>query len=121
MSIISFANTTQALLAGRKTCTRREWSERHAAQFHTGDLVTAYNKNPRNGGKPVAIIQLLGAPKVEGVPPDSDFEAEGFAYMKEHGLTLFGGQDPQLVFHSWKQGDYRDLFVVRFKLVEVLP
>jgi hypothetical protein len=120
VKIISFAETTPALLAGRKTCTRRQWNPRYAAQFRPGDLVQAYDKNPRNGGKPVAVIEVLGRPVLSTYLPETDWEAEGFAYMEEEGLTLFGGATPQQVWDQWKAfGGLRGLYEVRFKVVKV--
>ncbi|MBW2053822.1 MAG: ASCH domain-containing protein [Deltaproteobacteria bacterium] len=49
MKIVSFAWTTEALLAGRKTVTRRCWNERYAGRFKSGDLVQAYDRNPSGG------------------------------------------------------------------------
>lgn len=40
MKIISFAETTPALLADAKTVTRREWAEKHARSFKAGERVT---------------------------------------------------------------------------------
>lgn len=34
MNIISFAWTTEALLCGQKSVTRRDWSDNYAAKFH---------------------------------------------------------------------------------------
>src|SRR3990167_3098984 len=105
MRIISFAETTPALLAGRKTCTRRAWKSSYARQFHFGARVLAYDKSPRAGGKPVAIIELSAWPvlsdKLRLPLPLTDWEAEGFAYMEEHGLALFGGATPRQVWDSW--------------------
>ena len=58
MQIISFALTTDALLACQKTVTRRDWPDKYAAQFQVGNLVQAYDKSPRNGGRCVAIIRI---------------------------------------------------------------
>ena len=57
--IISFAWTTAALLDGRKTVTRREWSDAHAAKFKPGDLVDAYDRSPRFKGKKVGVIRII--------------------------------------------------------------
>lgn len=38
MKNISFAWTTDALLAGRKTCTCRDWERDYAERFKAGDL-----------------------------------------------------------------------------------
>ena len=44
--IISFAKTTGALLAGKKTVTRRDWPESHAKKYKAGDVAIAYDKQP---------------------------------------------------------------------------
>ena len=124
MKIISFAETTEALLAGRKTCTRREWTQHHALLFHRSELVQAYNTSPRAGGHRVGMVQLTGYPvltrKGDNLPPE-DWEGEGFAYMEEHGLTLFHGQTPRQVWEEWSQpGGTAGLWVVRFRLVNGL-
>lgn len=120
--IISFAETTPALLAGEKTVTRRDWKSTFAAAWKAGDEAIAYSKNPRNGGKPVARIRLTDAPYLESSErvPYADFVHEGFAYLRDHGLTLFGGSTPDEVWEDWHR-NWRDLWVVRFELLEVLP
>jgi len=68
MRIVSFAWTTEALLAGLKTVTRRFWKDSHARRFHKGDLVQAWNKSPWctrwEGPRPrkVATIHLTADP-----------------------------------------------------------
>ncbi|MFA7248069.1 MAG: hypothetical protein WC273_00375 [Dehalococcoidia bacterium] len=122
MRIISFAETTPALLAGRKTVTRREWKESYAYALNPGDLLQAWDKNPRTGkGKRVGTIRLTAAPRLEAARdvPDEDWEGEGFAYLAEHGLTLFGGATPREVFDGWRRST-NSLWVVRFELVELL-
>jgi uncharacterized protein YqfB (UPF0267 family) len=57
--IISFAKTTGALLAGKKTVTRRDWPDSHAAKFKPGAVAMAYDKQPMYGGRPVARIEIL--------------------------------------------------------------
>ncbi len=122
MRIISFSDTTEALLAGRKTVTRRQWKDTYAKTFHEGEYVQAYNKNPRNGGKPVAIIQLTQAPYLDARLLTTDWEAEGFAYMEEHGLTLFGGKTPRQIWEHWQvAGNLVGFYVVNFRLVKELP
>jgi len=117
MKIISFAWTTPALLANRKTVTRREWSEDYARRFKADDLVAAYDKNPRNGGKQVATIRLTCDPYLE--PPNqmpiSDFEAEGFAYLAEQGM-LFEGYDPRKFFQLWRAA-IDPVWVIRFQKI----
>lgn len=84
--LISFAWTTPALLAGRKTCTRRTWAASHAAKFKIGTIVSAYDRLPRIGGRKVATIRITTDPILERLAsaPLSDFDAEGFRYFSEH-------------------------------------
>lgn len=125
MKIISFAYTTPALLAGRKTVTRRNWKPGYAASFRAGERILAYDRSPRIGGKPAAIIELTDRPKYEAdsAVPDSDYEAEGFAYLNEHPELLPKPEDRARVtpagFIAWKCGPYWS-WVVRFKLIQVL-
>lgn len=123
MRIITFAETTAALLAGAKTCTRREWKPNYARTFAAGEVLQAWDKNPRTGkGKRVGTIRLTAAPvlqRANEIPP-SDWEAEGFAYMQHYGLTLFDGATTTEVFNGWRNApDSVMLWVVRFKLIGV--
>jgi hypothetical protein len=115
--IISFAWTTPALLAGRKTVTRREWDTDYALRFQEGELVAAYDRSPRAKGKQVATVRLTRAPYVEEAAkaPDDDWEGEGFAYLTERGFTLHG-LSPREMWDGWK-ADNPLLWVVRFEVV----
>jgi uncharacterized protein YqfB (UPF0267 family) len=121
VKVISFAWTTPALVAGRKTVTRREWSDAYAARFHEGDLIQAWNRQPRfKGAQRVATIRLTADPYPERLCdiPDEDWEGEGFAYLTDIGATVQKITPIELWAH-WKVTDDR-LYVVRFELVEVL-
>lgn len=120
MKIISFAWTTPALLAGVKTVTRRQWAPRHAEAYRAGDLIAAYDRSPRYRGHQVAVIRLTKDvyPEPSDLVPESDWEAEGFAWMQERALYV-DGVSPQILWRSWKLHP-KDFFVVRFELVEVL-
>lgn len=119
MRIVSFGHTTAALLAGQKTVTRRDWKPQHAARFHKGDLCAAYNMSPRNGGKQVAVIRIARAPYLEPSRdiPDEDWQAEGFQYLTDAEVRVFG-MWPADVWTDWHVNP-RDLWVVRFEIVEV--
>ena len=119
--IISFAWTTPALLAGRKTVTRRDWTKAYAHRFHAGELEQAWDRTPRIGGHQVAIIRLVFAPYPghTGMMPKSDYEAEGFAYLEEQGL-LCDGMHPRIFWQAWKAADL-PLYVVRFGLESITP
>lgn len=120
MKIISFAHTTPALLAGRKTVTRREWEFHYAQSFHEGERLQAWNHNPRvKGARRVGIIRLTAKPVLSNEFPDSDFEAEGFAYFEEQGdETTVLGLPARELWAKW-QRERPSFWVVRFELVEV--
>lgn len=134
--IISFGWTTPALLAGAKTCTRRNWNDRYARSFRPGEVCTAYDRNPRVHGKPVARIQIESV-SPERVPmikaPPSDYAKEGFLWFDQHpeerekalpklmaGLSLqrYRAITMAELFESWVTSG-QSLYVVRFKLLEV--
>jgi hypothetical protein len=119
MRIISFGWTVEALISGRKACTRRAWKDAYAARFHAGDLLAAYDRSPRFGGKQVAVIRLTAAPKKEstGAAPASDYEAEGFAFLEERGLKV-DRLAPKALWRAWHLQP-RMMWVVRFELVSV--
>jgi len=110
MKIISFAWTTEALLAGKKSCTRRCWSYDYGERFKTGDIVQAYDKSPRFGGKQIAIIEITAAywEYLQDMPK-SDLEAEGGLWdTKEEFIALF----PK----KYQRND-RFVRVLRFKII----
>ena len=120
MKIISFAWTTPALLAGRKSVTRRDWVDHHAARFRKGDLIAAYNRQPRFGGRQVAILRLTADAYKESTAkaPIEDFEREGFAYLDAHNFKV-GSDTPLQVWDSWHESP-SDWWVIRFEVVEFL-
>lgn len=85
MRHISFAWTTDALLAGRKTCTCRDWEPEYAKKFRAGELVAAFDRSPRYGGKQIATLRLTHDATfgvLKDIVPDA-YEREGFAYYDE--------------------------------------
>ena len=111
--ILSFAWTTDALLAGNKTCTRRVWSERTARAwvnaYKSDRLIhTAWDKcSCVKGAKQIADIRLTQLPYQErlGDMPQSDLDAEGGLWAsRDEFINLFGS--PGIV-----------VWVVRFELV----
>lgn len=82
--IISFAWTTPALLAGVKTVTRRAWNPDYARSFKPGELVLAYDRSPRVGGKKVANLEIRSVRwERDHDAPDSDWAAEGMQFIHE--------------------------------------
>lgn len=126
--IISFAWTSAALLAGRKTVTRREWTEDYASRFKAGMLIDAYNWQPRFKGKKIALIKLTHDPRLEANEdmPDEDYEGEGFAYLAENphlipkAFKMQPGETMLDRFNLWRYGDKSYMWVVRFKLLRVI-
>ena len=129
--IISFAYTTPALLAGAKSVTRRDWQPEYARLaisrsplLKTPRVHDAYDKSPRNGGRKVATIQVLSLTQEPiASMPDSDYEAEGFAWLHANGHVppkSSGFPDFSFAtFERWRQSG-ATLYVVRFELVRVL-
>jgi len=119
MKIISFAWTTDSLLKGKKTRTRREWDDKFASRFRVGDLIQAWDKQPRFKGKRVAIIKITGIKKEDiSLMPDEDYEKEGFAYIEKQGQSIWG-QEPKEAFKEWRE-DGGDYWVIDFELIEIV-
>lgn len=124
MKIISFAQTTPALRAKRKSCTRRDWTTRYALSFQQDELVQAWDKLPRAHGKRIGTIRVTVKPYLEhlSLMPDSDYENEGFAFFSEFPEALPKHSGPMGVsfeaFNQWRQQD-ETLWVVRFVIEEL--
>lgn len=119
MKIISFAWTSGAFEAGRKTVTRRRWKDIYAKLFKAGDICQAYDKSPRCGGKRIGYLRIESVTEERMRDmPDSDFEAEGFAFLEEIGATIWG-MPPREAFDWWRRQD-EEPYVVRFRIVEIL-
>lgn len=122
--IISFARTTAALVAGRKSVTRREWTDRTFNQFanRCGEQVQAWSKSPRAGGRKIGMIQLVSVTKEPThLIPDSDWEAEGFAYMEEHGIEIGKEQTCRQLWDMWRADPQKETAVIRFDLASLEP
>lgn len=121
LTIISFAWTTPALLAHEKTVTRRAWKPQHAAKFHAGQLVDAWDKSPRYGGKKVAVIKLVQDPYQENSAaiPKEDFKAEGFDYLLMNMTRGETANHVDDIVDNWIRHPHL-LWVVRFELVSIL-
>lgn len=132
--IISFAWTTPSLLAGEKSVTRRDWDADYARRFTRGDIVLAYDRSPRSGGKPIARLRLTADVTYEpdADAPDSDWEAEGFGWFWDRELERADRDDPGSVpcsdiadrvcwdgFADWRQRGGSS-WVIRFEVIEYL-
>lgn len=114
--VISFAWTSPALLAGKKTVTRRAWKPSYARLFRRGDRIQAFDRSPRNGGKKIAVLELTADPYLE---PTSKMTLE--SYQRE-GLTWLHAQGfdvpDDLRFNAWRDLD-EEVWVIEFELLEV--
>jgi hypothetical protein len=122
MKYIAFTWTTAALLAGRKTCTRRDWDVQYARRFDAGDKVIAIDRRLMYGGARLGLVTLGAKPSYERIAdmPDSDYEAEGFAYYEEHPEHVPPGDPLEILrygakraFELWRQAEGMD-YVIRF-------
>lgn len=121
MKTINFAWTTPALLAGAKTCTRRDWDDDYARRFRKGEMVAAYDRQARYKGQQIATIRLIATPTKEstGSAPQEDYEAEGFIWLMQRGFKV-AGLTPRALWFVW-HSQPRDMWVVRFELVTTGP
>lgn len=118
MKIMSFAWTVPAFLNKRKSRTRREWNDKYASMFKVGDLIQAWDKQPRFKGKRIGTIKITGIKK-ENISkmPDEDFEKEGFKYFDEEGLPIWD-MLPRDAFENWRKEDY-DVWVIDFEIIKI--
>lgn len=125
--IISFAWTAPALICGRKTVTRRNWKPRFADGVRRGDLIQAYDWPPFLDGEKIATIRIAEKPTIELMQhaPDSDYEAEGFAFLNENphlipkaAIKNVVGDASMEAFDRWRRNG-SSMYVVRFELVEL--
>jgi hypothetical protein len=112
--IISFAWTTDAFLAHRKTCTRRSWDDLYASRFRKGQIHDAWTKSPRFFGHKVGQIRLTMTPYQQrtSLMTEEDYELEGLKWMEEQGLTI-RKIHPRKFFEDWKNYD-ETVWVVKF-------
>ncbi len=126
MKILSFAFTSPALLAGVKSVTRRDWHPDYARRFHPGDLVQVWDHSPRQHGRQIATIRIVSVRReLDSDAPDSDYEAEGFAWLEAHPEHLptsrrvgYMVQVSRAWFDHWRESGGAS-WVVRFEVVTV--
>lgn len=116
--IVSFRWTTEPLLTGHKTVTRREWSDDHAEKFQTGTIIQAYDKSPRNGGIQVATLIVKSVTNESTISmTKEDYRKEGFAYL--YGKYGIDDASPA-AFEAWRRADIL-LWVCRFEVINSTP
>lgn len=107
MKIISFAWTTQALLEGKKTVTRRDWKDRFVFLMEEGERLQAWDKLPRvKGAKKIGEIRLTRKPYKQWLHcvTDEDEIKEGALWGSGKAYQEAMGRD-------------RELWVIEFELV----
>ncbi len=124
MRIISFAYTTPAFQARAKNVTRRMWQAQYAKRWKVGEEAIGYSRQPLYGGEPIGTIRVeFLAREPIATMPDSDYEAEGFRWLHEHGIPApksSGFEDFSWAsFERWRQSGVTP-WVVRFEILEVV-
>jgi len=114
---ISFSWTTTAFLAGAKTVTRRDWKDSYAKTFKKGEIVAAYDKQRRFGGRKIGLIKLTKDPYKQSTVEltDEDWWAEGMDVLESEG-RLVDGLMPSDFWLRW-QTEPVDLWVVNFEII----
>lgn len=81
--IVSDGLTWPAIMAQRKSVTRRDWQRKTALRFKRGVVFQSYHNAPFAGGKLIAMCRMThdAYPEAIGVMPDEDWIAEGFAHL----------------------------------------
>lgn len=121
--ILSFARTTAALLAGAKSVTRREWSDRtyNMWEKRIGQDFCCWSKSPHRNGKLIAVARLVSVTRQPTFRiPDSDWEAEGFAYMELHGINVDKDLSCAELWEQWRHDRELITSVIRFENVRPL-
>ncbi len=118
MKEISFNWTLPAFLAGHKSVTRRDWKDDYARTFKKGEVVAAYNKQRRFGGKKIGLIRLSQNPYKESTAdiPAEDWYNEGMPVLEGEGVLL-DGLMPSDFWLRWLT-EPEDLWVIRFTILD---
>ena len=122
--IISFGWTAAAVKARRKSVTRRAWAVPYGESFREGEELQAWTQAPFvPGAHRFGTIRLVEKPaqRLTSWQLADEWEAEGFAYMEEQGLTLPVGTKRLTPREFWDRWKLRAelLWVVRFEIVEL--
>lgn len=80
----------------------------YAIKYHKGDIVDAYDKSPRCGGRKIGQIRLTKNPYKQKLKnmPDSHFEREGGTMYwkdKKKFIEFMGGEDKELYVVEFKK------------------
>ena len=102
MAILSFTITKSEFLEGKKTVTRRDWSESHfqmwVRMWEQKRLVhDAWDNSPRAGGKKIGRLRLTAKPYKERLMhmPKRDLIAEGAVCSTLEEFCALIGKSPR--------------------------
>ena len=97
--------TKDAYKAGRKIRTRRKWTDEYAKRFKIGSFFQGYDESPRFKGQKIGESQIVAIKKEHiSLMPDEDFIREGFSYMQEREIEIWG-KDAWTAFKDWRESD----------------
>lgn len=118
---ISFAWTSDALIQGRKTVTRRIWKDVHASKFKPGMPVEAWSRRPSWGGKRIGTIRIVDVRKESLFRMIDEPEYGKTEIQKEGGLWDTPGEFVAGFVEGGRvTSDAPDVWRVEFELLEVV-
>jgi hypothetical protein len=128
MKDLSFGWTWPAFVAGVKTVTRRDWKPRHASLWHEGDDFLALDRQRRFKGVEIGIGRVIAPVVRESLSdmPDSDYQAEGMAWLHAHPSACIEAGRRQFrdfcwdCFDAWRR-EGSPCYTVRFEILSVSP
>ena len=130
--IISFGWTWPALVAGKKTVTRREWNYAYAESFMRGEICQAWDFSPRSGhGKRIGEIRIVSVAREPLISmADEDYRQEGFHFLDRHQDMIPDAKDSPIAkyknakrpcrefFEGWRKRP-DSVWVVRFVVLKI--
>jgi hypothetical protein len=103
MRILSFGWTSDRLLSGRKTVTRRKWKR---AWVKKGELVQAWSKGPHRGGRKLGILRILNVNieywRHDTFLHDHEAQREGFLNWQEFKRMIQDDKSKCLLGTIWR-------------------
>lgn len=92
-------------------------------RWKTDEQAQAYTSSPRIGGIQIGVIQLTQAPYRENTRdmPESDYEAEGFAWLSRHPTAAPRRERYTFTRRGWEEwkAQSAEMWVVRFSLLSL--
>lgn len=118
-----------AFVALAKSVTRRQWTKKTAAHYVKGFVFDAYDTMPYAGGVLIGRGRVTRDAYLQNLRdcPDSDYEAEGFAWLNAHPQCIPKAAAKEVwvkedcsrnAFNQWRWLGL-DVWVVHFEIVSV--